>query len=256
MDRYEYDEAAARLRREQRRRQRKREILFRRIRTLTIACALTVAAMAAAKYYGLLPGQETQKVAEVLRQHILPQPEDEYYTPSTVDYDGDGLEDYADMVSGIRAYFDTAPYYDGKYYDGGYPDDGHGVCTDVLWQGFQAAGYDLKALVDADIAENRDAYPCVETVDPNIDFRHVDVLHCFFSRYAAELSCDLEDPTVWQAGDIVIFADDQHIAVCSDRRNESGIPILLHHGGKYSPYPREEDDIYDAPVTAHFRWPG
>ena len=66
--------------------------------------------------------------------------------------DGDGVEDYADMVAGIRAYFDTKPHYASKYYAGGYPDDGLGVCTDVVWQGFRAAGYQLKELVDADIA--------------------------------------------------------------------------------------------------------
>lgn len=75
------------------------------------------------------------------------------------DADRDGVEDYADMVDGIRTYFETKPHYASKYYAGGYPDDGLGVCTDVVWQGFRAAGYQLKDLVDADIAAFPEAYP-------------------------------------------------------------------------------------------------
>ena len=47
-------------------------------------------------------------------------------------------------------------HYQSKYYAGGYPDDGLGVCTDVIWQALQAAGYDLKALVDAAWSVNHD----------------------------------------------------------------------------------------------------
>lgn len=68
------------------------------------------------------------------------------------DADGDGVDDWTDAVLGARAYIATDPHYQSKYYAGGYPDDGLGVCTDVIWQALQAAGYDLKALVDADIA--------------------------------------------------------------------------------------------------------
>ena len=68
------------------------------------------------------------------------------------DADGDGVDDWTDVVLGARAYIATDPHYQSKYYAGGYPDDGLGVCTDVIWQALQEAGYDLKALVDADIA--------------------------------------------------------------------------------------------------------
>jgi len=63
-------------------------------------------------------------------------------------------------------------------------------------------------------------------------------------------------PQAAQIGDIVVFGNDDHIAVCSDKRNENGIPLLLHHGGKDFLYPEEDDDIYNAPVTERFRWPG
>ena len=73
---------------------------------------------------------------------------------SPLDADGDGVDDWTDMVLGARAYIGTHPHYKSKYYAGGYPDDGLGVCTDVIWQAFRAAGYSLKDLVDRDIADH------------------------------------------------------------------------------------------------------
>lgn len=109
------------------------------------------------------------------------------------DADGDGVDDWTDAVLGARAYIATDPHYQSKYYAGGYPDDGLGVCTDVIWQALQAAGYDLKALVDADIAACPEAYPHITTPDSNIDFRRVNTLDTFFRRHAQVLTCDLSD---------------------------------------------------------------
>lgn len=190
----------------------------------------------------------------------LPRP---YYTASqlgipevhsTVDYDGDGVEDYADMVLGARAYIETKPHYESKYYAGGYPDDGLGVCTDVIWQAFRAAGYELKDLVDTDITEHRDAYPFIQTQDRNIDFRRVNTLNAFFSRQAQSLTTSLDDPAQWQAGDIVIFGQCDHIAICSDRRDKNGIPFIIHHGNPIDEAV-ERNDIPKKEVTAHYRWP-
>ena len=145
------------------------------------------------------------------------------------DADGDGVDDWTDAVLGARAYIATDPHYQSKYYAGGYPDDGLGVCTDVIWQALQAAGYDLKALVDADIAACPEAYPHITTPDSNIDFRRVNTLDTFFRRHAQVLTCDLSDGQQWQPGDIVVFGDRVHIGLCSDRRNRQGIPFLIHH---------------------------
>lgn len=82
---------------------------------------------------------------------------------SALDADGDGVDDWTDMVLGARSYIATNPHYKSKYYAGGYPDDGLGVCTDVIWQAFRAAGYSLKDLVDADIAAHPECYPNIET---------------------------------------------------------------------------------------------
>ena len=113
------------------------------------------------------------------------------------DADGDGVDDWTDVVLGARAYIATDPHYQSKYYAGGYPDDGLGVCTDVIWQALQAAGYDLKALVDADIAACPEAYPHITTPDSNIDFRRVNTLDTFFRRHARVLTCDLSDGQQW-----------------------------------------------------------
>ena len=172
---------------------------------------------------------------------------------SAVDADGDGLEDYADLVQGARDYIATDPHYESKYYAGGYPDDGLGVCTDVIWQAFRAAGYELKDLVDADITENRDAYPHIETQDSNIDFRRVSTLNVFFSRYAESLPVRFDDPADWQPGDIVIFGDCEHIAICSDKRDRDGIPWIIHHGNPIDDAV-ERQDIYRHEVTRHYRW--
>lgn len=88
------------------------------------------------------------------------------------DADGDGIDDALDLVGSAQAYLKTDPHYDGSYHEGGYPPEGIGVCTDLIWAAFQGAGYDLKALIDADIAENPAVYGIVRP-DPNIDFRRV-----------------------------------------------------------------------------------
>lgn len=171
------------------------------------------------------------------------------------DTDRDGVEDYADMVDGIRAYFETKPHYASKYYAGGYPDDGLGVCTDVIWQAFRAAGYSLKDLVDRDIADHPACYPNIETPDGNIDFRRVSNLDTFFRRHAQVLTCELDDPAQWQPGDIVIFGDRDHIGICSDRRNRQGIPFLIHHGNPIDEAV-ERNDMGKYVITGHFRWMG
>ena len=67
---------------------------------------------------------------------------------SPIDRNGNGLDDLTDLVRGARAYIRTQPEYVDSYYAGGYPPEGEGVCTDVIWRAFQAAGYDLKAMLD------------------------------------------------------------------------------------------------------------
>ncbi|MGI6498392.1 MAG: DUF1287 domain-containing protein [Oscillospiraceae bacterium] len=197
-------------------------------------------------------------VCELLLTHLHTLFDDSPYTAadfgietlkSPYDKDGDGIDDYRDLLLSARAYVNTRPKYKSTYESGGYPPEGMGVCTDVIWSAFQGAGYDLKALIDADIAAHLDAYPAIRTPDPNIDFRRVRNLDVFFRRHAEPIPTDLSNLSAWQPGDIVLYAD--HIAIVSDRRNKDGLPYIIHHAGQPI---YEENALTRAPILAHYRW--
>ena len=166
---------------------------------------------------------------------------------SPLDADGDKIDDWHDIMLGARSYIETDPSYKSRYYEGGYPDDGYGVCTDVIWKGFAAAGYDLKSLVDSHIAENPELYP--DEADPNIDFRRVKNLSIFFEQTAQSLTIDTSYPEEWQPGDIVVY--ENHIAICSDKRNKNGLPFIIHHGPLGA---READELESKDIIGHYRW--
>ena len=169
---------------------------------------------------------------------------------SSVDKDGDGIDDQTDILQNVRAYIATKPAYKSKYYAGGYPDDGYGVCTDVVAQGLLHAGYDLQQLVDDDIAANPGSYD-VEKADPNIDFRRVRNLLVYFQNHAVSLTTDITQISEWQGGDIIVF--EKHIGIISDKRNKEGVPFIIHHA---NPAQRQyEEDIlgYRDDIIGHFR---
>ena len=111
----------------------------------------------------------------------LSRSEDSYSSSevSSYDFNGNGLSDAMDLVLGARADAENHPTYDGRYWQGGYPPDDIGVCTDVVWRAFRAAGYSLRDMVDADIAARPSAYPNITQRDSNIDFRRVKNLRVF-----------------------------------------------------------------------------
>ena len=171
------------------------------------------------------------------------------------DANGNGVDDFADIVLGARLDAEAHPRYDGAYWEGGYPPDDIGVCTDTIWRAFAHAGYDLKSLMDTDIAAHTNQYPGLDATgpDPNIDFRRVCNLDVFFSRHAEAVTMDLEDIGQWQPGDIVVF--NEHIAICSDKRNSNGLPWLIHNGGQ----PMREEDALEKlllykTLIGHYRW--
>lgn len=145
--------------------------------------------------------------------------------------------------------------YKDTYFAGGYPPDDIGVCTDVIWKGFEGIGVKLKDLVDADIAGNPGAYSeVVDIPDPNIDFRLVPVLEVFFQRKAQILTTDLNAVLAWQPGDLVTF-ESSHIAVVSNLRNIWGRPYIIQHGKDPA---AEEDRIFaedGMAISGHYRWP-
>lgn len=77
---------------------------------------------------------------------------------SAVDYNGNGVDDYRDIMLGARQDAKNRPAYDSRYWDEGYPPDDIGVCTDVVWRAFRNAGYCLRDMVDADVAARPEAY--------------------------------------------------------------------------------------------------
>jgi len=176
------------------------------------------------------------------------------------DKDGDGILDLDDIVEGARGDVANKSKYKDAYYSGGYPPEDEGVCTDLIWRAFQNAGYDLKTMMDIDIKENESKYPRITGApDPNIDFRRVPNHIVFFSRFGTILTKevnaeDLENLKQWQGGDIVTIDRPQHIAIISDKRNEKGVPYVIHNMG---PVPREEDclESWNKKITGHFRYP-
>ena len=111
-------------------------------------------------------------------------------------------------------------------------------------------GYDLKALIDQDIARSPQSYALTGGVpDSNIDFRRVANLNTYFSRHGETLTTDPEDISAWQPGDFVVY--EGHIAVVSDRRNDRGVPFVIHHTGHGA---FEEDALTARPIIGHYRW--
>ena len=62
---------------------------------------------------------------------------------SSVDFNKNDIDDYADFLLGARKDAENFPKYDGSYVQGGYPDEDTGVCTDVIWRAFREAGYEI-----------------------------------------------------------------------------------------------------------------
>ncbi len=159
---------------------------------------------------------------------------------SDVDYNQNGRDDYEDILMGAKLEAENHPRYNGAYFQGGYPPSDIGVCSDVIWRAFRHAGYNIRDMVDADIQRRREAYTEIVEPDSNIDFRRVRNLRIFFEEYAKKLTTDIEEIEEWQPGDIVIFGENDHIGIVSDRRNKKGRPYIIHNAGQPN---RDEDYI-------------
>lgn len=193
-----------------------------------------------ASYYNLLP--KKTYAAEDFNIEII---------YSSVDYNNNGIDDYTDIMLGARIDAENHPTYNGAYYEGAYPPDDIGVCTDVIWRAFKNAGYNLREMVDKDIREREEAYPNIVHRDNNIDFRRVINLHMFFNEYASNLTLDIDVIKEWQPGDIVIFGNDKHIGIVSDKRNSKGQAYIIHNSGQPR---REEDFLKRGEVIGHYRF--
>lgn len=169
---------------------------------------------------------------------------------SNIDKDLDGIDDQTDIINNVRIYIETNPKYKSKYYEFGYPSDEYGVCTDVVARGLLWAGYDLMELVNQDIINNREMYN-IEVIDKNIDFRRVKNLKVYFENNSLKLTTDISKIHEWQGGDIVIF--ENHIGIVSDKRNQKGIPFVIHHANSYQ-VNYEEDILGNRnDIVGHYR---
>lgn len=152
-----------------------------------------------------------------------------------------------------------------KYYstNDGKPPENEGVCTDVIWRSFERVGVDIKELIDKDIQNYPQDYPLDSwggISDSNIDFRRVPNLEVFLRKYSQVLpneifDCNMDNLSTWQAGDIVIFSLDgvgpsDHIAIVSDKRNENGVPYIIHNWGRGV----VEDQNYWGEIKGHYRY--
>lgn len=170
---------------------------------------------------------------------------------SSIDFNNNGIDDYTDILLGARKDAKNRPKYNGEYQDNGFPPENIGVCTDVVWRAFKNAGYNLREMVDLDIKLRGEAYSHIKCQDKNIDFRRVKNLHIFFKEHAICLATDITKLEEWQPGDIVIFNNDKHIGIISDKRNRYGLPYVIHNGGQPN---REEDYLKKAFINGHYRF--
>jgi uncharacterized protein YijF (DUF1287 family) len=156
---------------------------------------------------------------------------------------------------GVTTVYD--PAYAGLDFPGGDIDRSRGVCSDVVIRAMRDAwGVDLQLAVNRDMKADFAAYPPnwgLATTDRNIDHRRVPNLQVLLRRMGAELPAT-SDPAAFQPGDIVTWmlpGNLPHIGILSDRMSADGShPIVLHNIGAGA---REEDRLFDFPITGHYR---
>ncbi len=171
---------------------------------------------------------------------------------SKIDKDNDGIDDQTDFLQNVRLYLSKKPKYKSEYYAGGYPTGEYGVCTDVIAIAALNSGYDLRTLVNEDIKSRKEDYN-IDTIDIDIDFRRAKNLKVYLDKNAVVLTTDLSKIEEWQGGDIVVFKG--HIGVVSDKRNENGVPYLLHHANPFQTEYEEPGGLLrlEVDILGHYR---
>ncbi len=149
--------------------------------------------------------------------------------------------------------------YDGSYerlsYPGGDVPMERGVCTDVVIRALRLKGFDLQREVHEDMKQHFSCYPKrwgLKRPDKNIDHRRVPNLQTFFKRRGWSLPVT-NKPTDYRPGDLVtctVGGSLPHIMIVSDRKNEDGIPLIIHNIGAGT---EEEDCLFTFPLTGHYR---
>jgi len=165
------------------------------------------------------------------------------------------------LVRAARAQIGVTVRYDPAYvrlaYPGGDVPPDRGVCTDVVIRACRKAyGCDLQRLVHEDIRRAFFAYPKIwgrKRPDSNIDHRRVPNLQAFFERHKARLPVSKRGAD-YLPGDLVtqmLPGSLPHIVIVSDQRRGDGLPLVIHNIGQGT---REEDWLFGAPITGHYRF--
>lgn len=157
----------------------------------------------------------------------------------------------ARLVAAARRQTWIPVIYSPAYRKIGYPNGDvpwyYGVCTDVVVRAYRSLDIDLQVLVH----QSR-----VGSGDTNIDHRRVPVLKRFFERRASTLPAT-RNSADYAPGDIVTYHmpngrfSKTHIAIVSDRKNTSGVPLIIHNRGWGV---SEEDWLFEEKITGHFRF--
>lgn len=178
---------------------------------------------------------------------------------SKVDKNENGIADPIDIVNSARKEVEQKTVYKDVYYIGGYPPDGEGVCTDVIWRGFKGINVSIKDLIDKDIKQNINQYKGVNgNPDSNIDFRRVLNQDVFFKKNCIQLTTEFKEGDIdnlkeWQPGDIIVFIEGyEHIGIISDKRDEDGIPYVIHNSRPSASEVRLS--WFHNPIHGHYRW--
>ncbi len=177
------------------------------------------------------------------------------------DEDGDGVEDNLDIARSAEKIIEYGITYEDKYYREAYPPSEVGSNADMIWRSFKAAGFDLKSMIDNDIANNENLYPrTYGRPDPNMDFRRIVNLKVFFERNADSITTRISTKTdeltsYWKPGDIIIMSNMDHIAILADKKNKKGLPLVIHHYKEGEPKIEDKLEEWKDDIDGHYRFP-
>ena len=168
-----------------------------------------------------------------------------------------------DFIKAARNQVGITLQYDPAYQTIDYPNGdipvNRGVCTDVVIRALRSAyQFDLQQAVHEDMKRNFLQYPQhwnLNEPDKNIDHRRVPNLQTFFARQDWDLILS-KKIKAFRAGDIVtciVPPHLPHIMVISDRKNDQGIPLVIHNIGAGT---QEEDRLLEFKLTGHYRVSG
>lgn len=163
-----------------------------------------------------------------------------------------------DIVVAARSQVGVTRSYDPAYIGLDYPMGDvpieTGVCTDVVIRALRDTyDMDLQELVHGDMKTSFSEYPDhwgLSAPDRNIDHRRVPNLQTYLTRRGFGVQEGQKD--VFLPGDIVSsdVMGRPHIMIVSDRKNHSGVPLVIHNIGRGA---QEEDALFDYPITGHYR---